>query len=112
VWPYDGALDVGRMTEVVAVFRDAMNASTIGTSTFTLKDAFGNAIPGMVTYNILTQEAVFTPEEALLYGRSYTATIEKTIKDAQGQSLDSDYEWTFRVELGPYPLFLPIVFGQ
>ena len=111
-WPYDGAMDAGLMTEVVAVFRDAMNASTIGSSTFMLQDQWGNQISGTVTYNETTQEVVFTPANPLHYGRSYTASLKSTIKDALGQSLGSDFEWTFRVELGPFPIFLPIVMGQ
>jgi len=112
VWPYEGALDAGRMTEVVAVFRDAMNANSIGASTFMVKDHWGNPVPGTVAYNETLQEAVFTPNEALYYGRTYTASLDGSIKDALGQSLGSDYEWTFRVELGPYPVYLPIVFGR
>jgi hypothetical protein len=112
VWPADGYMDAGRMTEISAVFRDNMNASTIGISTFNLKDEWGNAVSGTVAYNDIAKQAVFTPDEALSYGRTYTAKLDGSIKDTLGQSLGSDVEWTFRVELGPFPVFLPIVMGQ
>ena len=112
VWPADGYMDAGRRTEVVAVFRDAMNASSIGASTFTVKDHWGNPVPGAAAYNETLHEAVFTPDESLFYGRMYTAKLDSSIKDALGQSLGNDYTWTFRVELGPYPVYLPIVFGK
>jgi hypothetical protein len=89
-----------------------MNASTIGASTFLLQDQWGEQISGTVIYNETTQEAVFTPASPLHYGRRYTARLKSSIKDAIGQSLGSDFEWTFRVELGPFPLYLPIVMGQ
>ena len=105
-------MDAGRMIEVVAVFRDAMNASSIGATNFTLRDRWGNLVSGTVTYDDYLKEAVFTPDEALFYGRTYTARLDGSIKDDLGQSLGSDYEWTFQVELGPYPVYLPIIFGR
>jgi hypothetical protein len=112
VWPADGYMEAGRMTEISAVFRDNMKANTIGTSTFDLKDKWGNAIAGTIAYNDIAKQAVFRPDEALHYGRTYTARLDGSITDTLGQPLGSDIEWTFRVELGPFPVFLPVVMSQ
>jgi hypothetical protein len=111
VWPANGYREAGRLTEVVAVFRDPMGANTIGTSSFTLQDQWGNKISGTVTYDDIVHEALLIPNEALSYGRSYTARLDSSIKDALGQSIGSDVQWTFRVELGPFPVYLPLISG-
>ena len=108
-WPADGAINAAPYTQVAAVFRDAMDGSTIGPSTFTLTDDQGNPIAGSVTYDLDTQQALFTPSVALTYSAAYTATLDGAIQDALGQALGPDYVWTFRVEGWPFGVHLPLV---
>jgi hypothetical protein len=110
VWPPDGADDAAIYSEVQATFRDAMNGSTIGPSSFTLTDERGHPVAGSVTYNEDLQEAVFIPSAALEYGKAYTARLAGSIQDALGQSLGSDYVWTFQVEHCPWStVYLPLI---
>ncbi|EGN74279.1 Protein of unknown function (DUF3494) [Idiomarina sp. A28L] len=92
-------------TTVSAVFSEAMLASTITTSTFTVTCAAPCVSPtGSVSYDSATLSAVFTPSENLDLETTYTATIESTVTDLAGNALagnqgsattESDYTWQF-----------------
>jgi len=90
--PVKAATDVPIGNKLSATFSEAMNPSTITTSTFTLKQG-ANAIPGAVTYSGVT--AVFTPASYLASGTVYTATITTGAKDLAGNALASNYVWSF-----------------
>ncbi len=101
VWPPDGATDAGLLTEVSTTFRDAMNASSITGSSFTLAEAGGQAVAGTVTYDAARRTASFVPAGPLTYGQGYTARLAGSIKDTGGRSLGTDVVWRFRVERAP-----------
>ena len=80
-------------TNVLATFNEAMEASTINTSTFTL--AIGaTAVAGAVTYTGTT--ALFTPTTSPLAASTlFTAAITDGSKDTSGQALAQNYVWSF-----------------
>jgi len=97
VAPAGGATGICQNTSVVATFSDAMNPSTINTTTFTLT-APGTppvAVAGTVTYDPSSYAATFTPTSALALDTLYTATITTGAQDLAGNPLAADYVWTF-----------------
>jgi len=91
--PANGATDIATGTAITATFSEAMNSSTIDTTTFILKDSSGNLIGGTVTYSGTT--ATFTLSTSLSYSTTYTATITTGVKDLAGNAMTSDYSWSF-----------------
>jgi len=92
--PANNATGVAIATNVTATFSEAMRASTINTTTFTLSDGT-NAVSGTVGYDSGTQTATFTPTSALSYSTIYTATITTGVTDLVGNALAADYTWSF-----------------
>jgi len=90
VSPAADATDVAVNTVVTATFSEAMNASTITTSSFTL-----DGVAGSISYDSGTYTATFTPSADLAYSTTYTATLSTAITDAAGNPLASAYSWSF-----------------
>jgi Ice-binding-like/Bacterial Ig-like domain len=95
--PASGANDVPLNQKVSATFSGHMTASTItATGTFTLAVAGGGvAVPGTVTYDAVSDTAIFTPTAALAINTPYTATITTAAQSAQGNALPANYAWNF-----------------
>ena len=53
-----------------------MNPGSITTSTFQLRDVSNTLVPANVTYNSETNVATLSPQSALQYGMTYTATVK------------------------------------
>jgi hypothetical protein len=92
VAPANNATSVALNSKATATFSEAMNAATITSSTFTLKQGSTN-VAGSVTYSGTT--ATFTPSAALTANTVYTASITTGAKDAAGNSLAAAYTWSF-----------------
>jgi len=92
--PVASATGVAVTTTVTATFSETMAASTITTTSFTLK-AGTAPVSGSVSYNSDTYTATFTPSANLAIGTTYTATLSTTITDAAGNPLASAYSWNF-----------------
>ncbi|MBI4689247.1 MAG: Ig-like domain-containing protein, partial [Nitrospirae bacterium] len=93
--PANNTVGVAVNTTVTATFSEAMDASTINKSTFTLSSSSGD-IAGTVTYNGTT--ATFTPLSNLSNNTTYTATLTTGAKDLAGNAMVSNYTWTFNTE--------------
>jgi hypothetical protein len=92
--PAGGATGVAVSSSVVATFSEAVQSSTVSTSTFTLKNSAGTSIPGTVTLSTDSKVASFKPSSALAYSTSYTATATSGIKDLAGNLL-TPKSWSF-----------------
>ena len=81
-----------------------MTASSITSSTVTLKTSQGQTVPTTVSYNAATRQATLTPSSSLTYNSSYTATVKggpTGVKDKAGNALVSDYVWSFTTLSAP-----------
>src|SRR3989344_4515485 len=96
----NGATGVGVNTAISATFSEALDASTLNTSTFTLTGPSG-LVAGTVAYNPATNTATFTPSAALAYNTNYTATITTGVKDLAGNPLALNYSWSFATISSP-----------
>ena len=81
----DTGVDVNKV--VAVTFSEAMTASTINNTTFTLVQG-ANPVDGIVAYSGTT--ATFKPANALTAGTSYLATITTGAKDLAGNALAAD----------------------
>jgi hypothetical protein len=95
VSPQAGATDVALDTTVTATFNEAMNASTITTSSFTV-----GGVSGSVSYNSGTYTATFTPSADLAGDTTYTVNLSTAITDAAGNPLAAAYSWGFTTAMG------------
>jgi len=90
--PANNATGVPTTQIITATFSEAMNATTISTSTFTVTASSG-PVTGVVTYSGTT--ATFTPSAALAASTVYTGTITTGAADPLGNHLASNFVWTF-----------------
>jgi hypothetical protein len=95
VAPPNGSAGACPNSIVTATFSEAMNPSTINTTTFTLTGPGAATVPGKVTYDAASKTASFTPSNTLAVSTLFTATITTGAKDAFGNALASNFVWTF-----------------
>jgi len=98
--PLNVATGVALNTSITATFSKAMNATTISSLTFTVKQGL-TPVSGIVTLNALTNTATFNPDAALSPGLLYTATITTGAEDTGGLPLAADYIWSFTTATPP-----------
>lgn len=90
--PANAATGIAVTANVTATFSEAMSATTINATTFTLKQG-STVVPGAVTYTGNT--ATFNPTSNLAAGLSYVATITTGAKDTSGNALAVKKTWSF-----------------
>ncbi len=87
--PASGATGVSPTTDVTATFSEAMNASTINTTTFKLKQGTTSIAAG-VSYDPATRKATLNPTSSLRAGTTYKAVVTVGAKDMDDNRLDQD----------------------
>ena len=90
--PLSSSIAVAQNKVVSLTFSEAMNASTINSSTLTLKQGT-TPVEGIVAYSGTT--ATFTPANILSAVTIYTATITTGAKDLAGNALAANTVWSF-----------------
>jgi len=98
VTPANGATGVSRATAVTAAFSEAIDAATLTTSSFALRNPANAVVTAAVSYNAGTRVATLTPAAALAAGTTYTATIaggSAGVKDVAGNALAGNFVWSF-----------------
>jgi hypothetical protein len=98
VSPAAGTAGVSLNTGLTAVFNEALDPSTVNSSTFELRNASGSLVAAAITYNASSNTAKLAPSAMLVNSTVYTATIKggtSGVKDLAGNPLASDYTWSF-----------------
>lgn len=97
VLPANGAANVGTTTPIVITFSEPMDKTSVQ-GAFSLT---GGTNAGTLDVNGST--ATFTPSALTPFSPNtvYTATIAATAKDVAGNSLASEFHWTFTTGTGP-----------
>ena len=90
--PLANADGVSRNKVLTYTFKEAMEPSTVNSSTFILKKGT-TSVTGTVTYAGTT--ATFTPTTNLDAGTKYTASITTGAKNLAGIALAASTEWNF-----------------
>ena len=75
VSPLAGATGVPTNTAVKATFSQAMDATSITSSTFVLRNAANSVVTGAVTYDSTSNTTTLQPSAALATSTTYTATV-------------------------------------
>ncbi len=104
--PASGATGVSTVILVTATFSEALDPSTIGSSTFELRIGSGAPLAAAVTYNATTRVATLTPAVALDPSTTYTAIVrggatEPRVKDLAGNALAVNRTWSFTTVAAP-----------
>ncbi len=84
--------------EIVLIFSEAMDSSTINTTNYYMS---GGAF-GAVSYNPTTHIATLTPSSSMSWATTYTVTITADVADSAGNTLSGGYSWSFRSEPDTY----------
>jgi hypothetical protein len=82
---------------ITATFSEAMDASTINSSTFTVKSGI-STVTGAVSYDATTRTATFKSSSALSYNTNYAGSLLTGLKDTAGNSLGAIYAWSFTTQ--------------
>lgn len=99
VTPTDSATGVNIGKTLSATFNSVMDAASLTTSTFTVKDDQNTAVPGVVSYNSANRTASFVANEGFDANKTYTATLEggtgTVVKNLDDVAMAADYSWSF-----------------
>ncbi|MEX0982357.1 MAG: ice-binding family protein [Bacteroidales bacterium] len=90
--PISDEMDVVRNKAISVTFSEAMDESTINSSSFTLKQGT-SSIAGDVSYAGVT--ATFTPSGTLAAAADFTATVTTSVKSSTGRAMEDSHTWTF-----------------
>jgi beta-lactam-binding protein with PASTA domain len=113
VTPASGATGVSAATAVTATFSEAIDAATLTTGTFVLRNPANTVVASTVSYNAGTRVGTLMPSAALAASTTYMATITgggSGVKDLAGNALASNVGWSFTT--GPQMVNVPNVIGQ
>jgi methionine-rich copper-binding protein CopC len=97
--PADSATNVPINQKIVAMFSKEMFPRSLTTGTFIVTKPGNVPIAGTVHYT--SGSVSFRPEYDLLPNTHYIATITTGAKDLEGNSLASDYVWSFDTGASP-----------
>jgi len=93
--PPSAAAGVCPNTMVTVTFSEAMNPGTINGTTITLTGPGLTAVAGLVSYNVGSKTATFSPSAVLALNTLYTATVTTGAQDKTGNALATNFVWTF-----------------
>jgi hypothetical protein len=93
--PPMAAINRSIATKPTATFSVTMDPLTISAVTFTL-DQQGTPVPGVVTYDVPSKVATFSPDDVLGLDLLYTATVTTGARDTGDTPLAASHVWTFR----------------
>jgi len=91
----------------LAQFSEPLSATTVTTATIHLLDGNGTLVPISVVYDGTTRQMTVLPHHALRNATQYTVTVTGGVKDLAGNSLATNYVWSFRTR--PWWIYLPLL---
>ena len=104
VTPSSGSTGVPTSVRPTATFSEAMDATTINTTTFTLRrNGTSTDLAATIAWDSASRTATLTPQTALTTNATYTATIKagsSGVKDTAGNPLSTDHTFTFTTTTG------------
>src|SRR5208282_2920375 len=92
--PLSGATGVAVSSPLTATFNEAVQSNTIS---FTLANSAGASVPATLSYNSSNFTVTLTPNSALAYGTTYTATVSGA-KDTAGDPMAAAVSWSFTTD--------------
>ena len=108
--PAPGFVNAPTNRRLTVTFDEAMDATTINSTTFTLTGPNATPVDGTVGYDAASKTASFAPKSPLAASTLYTGTLSTGVKDVAGNALAAPYIWSFTTgtsaALGPEPVIL------
>lgn len=101
--PADEATDVAISSDVDVTFSEAMDASSIRGTTFTLTAPGNTRVAGAVSYSAATMTATFAPNSDLVAATDYTAVVTSDVLSEAGENLAGNVMWTFTTAANENP---------
>ena len=101
VSPAPATLGANIRTTVTVTFSDAMDPSTINSSTVFLRDSLNALVPATISYESGTTTASLIPSSPLRPATTYTAMVKggaSGVAGSLGSKMVADYFWTFRTD--------------
>src|SRR3989338_3716307 len=93
--PANNATDVAITSAITVTFSETIDSSSFN---LTLSDGGGNIAGTTTTNNALV---TFTPSSSLSYSTTYTATISSGIQDTAGNTMATNYTWSWTTGAAP-----------
>jgi len=93
VYPTNGAT-VSVDEKITIKFSENVVSESVNSS-FTLQSDTNQIVSCAVTYDPNNMTATFDPNSSLSYNTVYTATINTNLEDKAGNTMPSNYTWTF-----------------
>ena len=99
--PANNATGVARNVNLSVTFSEAIDPSTINSTTFELRNASTNAlVAATVSYDAATRRATLNPSGNLAARTRFTATVrggatDPRVKDLAGNPLAASLTWSF-----------------
>jgi hypothetical protein len=106
--PTENAENVAISTDIKLIFDKDIDAATIDSDTFYVKDSSSKIVEGLRFYDDKLYELYFRPRAPLDFDTRYTVVISNDVRDLEGLRLDGnkngidnegsvdDYSWSFR----------------
>ncbi len=94
IYPLHNETDIPVNSSIVVEFDDNIDISTVTNATF-IVDGGAGAVAGTASIDALNRTVTFTPAGDLLPLTTYTVTLTTGILNLSGQSMESDYTWSF-----------------
>lgn len=80
---------------ITITFSEDMDAASVITATTVKKTSDSSPVAGIVSYNVSTKTAIFTPTAPLASGTGYTVTVTTGAKDLAGNGLTGTFIFSF-----------------
>jgi fimbrial isopeptide formation D2 family protein len=81
---------------LIVQFSEPVSPTTVTTDTLRLSAAGGSRLATNVWYDGTLDRAIIVPRERLVSRAQYTGTVTQGVEDASGNSLASEYTWSFQ----------------
>lgn len=106
ITPANGAIGVPVNSTINVLFTEPINASTVTSANFEVRNNLNALVSGTVSYNAGTLTATFTPSASLTQSTEYSIRIKggsSGIKDLAGNNLNGDVTSSFTSATPPPP---------
>jgi len=104
VSPTNGKTGVSNGTAIGVTFSEAVNPSTLTTTTFEVRDAANVKLAATLTYTSGSLTASLKPNSPLNFSSTYTARViggASGVKDTAGNALAATFSWSFTTSPPP-----------
>jgi hypothetical protein len=101
VVPAPNSASGGAEDPIVLTLSEALDASSFNAESFSVFGRWSGVASGRVTLEAGGTRIRFEPDQAFHAGEAVTASLNRDVRTAAGESLPTGYTWTFWIQSGP-----------